>query len=270
VGFTIVELLVAIAVIAVLIALTTGSLGHARKAGQAAVCLSTIAQWGAESANLANPGRETWPNAWDYPQLLAGKDLASIEYDFVYGVDYTGQAMVWHGPFLVNGWTPALSEDDSGLKRPDRACPRLGALNSTAWDGVRGALASYMYSVALVTHPDLWDPAHPDRRTQPREWGRSVRISDVRFPSHKSVFFEKRSFHGDGRMVWDQGARPVHVAFADGHANLANTQDASAPVPYVQAKVDHLALPLDMRIPFNASAFGVKGVDRVLRTAALP
>jgi prepilin-type N-terminal cleavage/methylation domain-containing protein/prepilin-type processing-associated H-X9-DG protein len=270
VGFTIVELLVAIAVIAVLIALTTGSLAQARKAGQAAVCLSTISQWGIEATNLAKPGRETWPNAWDYPELLADKDLASIEYDFTYGVDYTGQAAVWHGPFLVNGWAPAVDASDSDVRRPDRACPRLGAVLPEAWDGVRGALASYMYSVALVTHPDLWDPAHPDRRTEPREWGRSVRISDVRFPSHKSVFFEKQSFHGDGRMVWDNGVRPVHVAFADGHASLVSTQDASPSLPYVQKRAEQSGLPLGMRIPFNASAGGVKGVDRVLRTAALP
>ncbi len=270
VGFTIVDLMVSIAVIAVLIALTAGSLAQVRQAGQAAVCLSTISQWGLESTILSNPGRETWPNAWDYPELLATKDLASIEYNFTYGVDYMGQAVVWHGPFLVNGWAPAVDAADSDISKPERACPRLGAVAPASWDGVRGALASYMYSVALVTHSDLWDPAHSDRRLEPRAWGRSVSISDVRFPSNKSVFFERQSFHGDGRMVWDKGARPIHVAFADGHAELVSTQDASPSLPYLQPKADQYAMPLGMRIPFNASAYGVRGVDRVVRTAALP
>jgi prepilin-type N-terminal cleavage/methylation domain-containing protein/prepilin-type processing-associated H-X9-DG protein len=88
-AFTIIELLVVVAVIAVLISLLLPALGKARDAGRAAVCLSNLHQIGV-AFNLYDGdfGVFPWLEAWDEDDYTWRYSWAGVHW---YGTDNGGQ-----------------------------------------------------------------------------------------------------------------------------------------------------------------------------------
>ncbi|MFN4241957.1 MAG: type II secretion system protein [Tepidisphaerales bacterium] len=108
-GFTLVELLVVIGIIAVLISILLPTLGAARRQAQTASCLSSLRQWGSFFQFYANDNDGWWPMARHaYPPNASTPDVPGNRtrekrwHDFL-GPYYNGGRLVnWDGSGLAS------------------------------------------------------------------------------------------------------------------------------------------------------------------------
>lgn len=230
------------------------ALARSRAAARIVQCSMTLRGIVGESLSWGGSRNDRWPNAWDYPNLIVEPpDLANLAGEnYVVGFGYTAQVGVWQGPFVENGWVP-FAVDRS------KTCPEYKAPPDGEPGGLSGAWRSYLYSIAMVTHPQAWEPQNEGLPVD-RRWRSTARLSDVRFPSNKSVFFERAARHDNRLAVWEQGAGACNVVFADAHVHKVRPSDAVRAMRYETGWPSDDP-PGDAPIPFNSTPEGVWGRD---------
>jgi len=234
-AFTLVELLVVIAVIAVLSALLMPVLARAREAGRSSACQSNLRQIGVAFETYLGDYDETYPADELDPFLWMGRRW---RWPLQRYLVMPGRRASANDPLVAEGYTPGILLCPSDDTAPEK------------WDST-----SYAYSAAFYHDPDdvnrmtdpraLWDPkAASEFPVVPQT------VSDVRFPSQKALCGEWLANHTGPADAswWDPQRRGSHnYVFADGHAK-------TVPAPTL--------LPAANGLPdINVTVNGVAGRD---------
>ena len=109
-GFTLVELLVVIGIIAVLVGLLMPALGAARRSANDTVCKSNLRQIGIAMRMYTEAYKGHLPYAWIAPQTFT-----------VTGTDFTNRDVFWWVRLQLDGYLPGM--DDPGTTKSVTVCP---------------------------------------------------------------------------------------------------------------------------------------------------
>lgn len=255
-GFSLIEVLVSLTIIAVILSLALPALGRARSRGRHAKCMATLHDihiMHATFADQVNRGRfandfepDTVVVQWTFGSTLIITDKV------------LDQTLHWLGPFLRNGWSTRHLEEGSPH------CPAAVRFIPFETDQNPQVLPfwSYRYSASMFTAPEVWDTSHPERRSNPDQWRRSVPIHAVRFPDRKVMQFEGGDFHASGKRLgkFSIGQGRTNVLCVDGHAATVDPYAGSTalevPWPYEPLYMDFTGA-----MPFSSAADGYLGYD---------
>lgn len=259
-AFSLIELLVAIGVVAVLMALSLPAFRGTRENGRSLQCQAILAGLGAGASVWARDHRGVWPNLFE-----SQMDEAFLSFDagrVTYETSYWAQVRVWMGPLIGIAWEegdpasvwtcPAVMRDHFGLG---------GGAEQLLHQPADGALASFYYSAALLSRWMLWEGTPPHEVPDIEEFRRRVFIHDVRHPSQKVVLAEVMSFHGKGvYFAWEDAGAPLNALAADGHVEAVGKQRIASPVP-TRAMFDSSG---ELRsVPFVGTPRGSEGIDLI-------
>ena len=218
-GFTLVELLVVIGIIAVLISLLLPALNKARESANRAACLSNLRQLGQMMHLYANENKD---------QISLG--VRSNVYQDNYTVRYTTARSYYSwGPYYVAGF----------LKAPKVLyCPSTQGdifhefnVDQNRWNpDANGDLQNYTragYGIRPMAHngrPVLWRTASPQPIDDPMVDGSNVEWA----PYPKLSKFKNRAMASDlfptpHRVLW-RHKKGINVLYADGSAKWYDVQ----------------------------------------------
>ena len=258
-AFTLIEILVSITVIAVLLSLALPSLAQARRRADSIQCLSSLGSLHSFIAVFAEQhNKGNWPNALE-PQTEYGHwVLGDTETITTRTMDQTDG---WVGPLAAKGYVSANAEEVA--QYACRAVQRKLPKETFVHNPQLNAEASYLYSTALFTAADLWDPAFPTRRLRADDFRRSVGLHEITFPSAKVAFLETGDHHGSGRWISEfskAGQGRMNVLCADGHSATVDPFSHEPPLPAPWSN-NETFVRLPNALPFCASAGGYRGRD---------
>ncbi len=214
IGFTLVELLVVIGVIALLIGLLMPALTAARQAGQSVQCLSNLRQMATAAHAYAVANRGFLP-----PAMYAGNDGVNL---YAYGWDYT--IITDLASYQVSIQPGLLWSGQTNLKI--QQCPVFEGSAMAANNPYTG----YNYNTSyigrgLYAGGARFDP--PARLVQVRRPAETALFGDGEYASGANKYMRSPApspFPSDnitGRTAGTQGFRHrgrTNIAFADGHA----------------------------------------------------
>jgi len=214
-AFTLIEVLVVMAVVAVVIALAVGAISKAR----------TTAQAGASLANLRTLGQtfEMYTHeSGAYPWGLGGWGWPPGRGGLPWAISFS----VWH----TESYWPVFFHDHAPWPENYRAWLSPGAdpqrFEKVIAGGVVGfsvsQLSSYSYSNSFVADPSLWRTPYRDGPVRIR----ATRPDQVAFPGSKVLLYDaERSY------LRDPGPNaPRPLLLADLSAHLRQDGDATGPV----------------------------------------
>lgn len=256
-AFTLIELMVSIAIVSVLLSLLLGALSGARRQALSTLCVARLGEVMKAHALASGENRGQWANAF-----RRGDESITFIVDDNWGVglDYFDQTRAWIAPLFEYVWS--FGESGEAVTCPaiyNRSNPYIADTDVYVRSGYPGARASYYYSTALFSDPDLWDPAHPERRAAPAGFRRWVGVHEVTYPSAKVVMSEYAEYHGTGALSFEKDCRQVNSALADGHARRVDIPDAKGALPLTY--YSEWVFPADAAVPFNSSPWGFRGAD---------
>ena len=242
-AFTLVEVLVTLAVIVIVVAIAIPSLRGARDAAEGTVCDTTMRSVGQGMMLLAADNGGFWMNLFQ-DDLRATSVTWGDGSEKVYRLGYDAQAQLWPGGLVGSYYEPGDSAEAW-------TCPqvmRFGYRLSEGKEQLRihpadGAIVSYAYAQSLVTRAELWsgdDAAIAARWPDRDRFRRRVPIDAVAFPSQKGALIERAAFH-DAR----RGNNTIHAAdheecgrlgvlFCDGSVRRLERRDMVLGVPMSQ------------------------------------
>jgi len=215
-GFTLIEVLVVVSIIALLISILLPSLARARDQARAAVCLSNLRQMGIGTVSYANSYREYIPPVDPAQPDVGPKDTSSGSWgSYQVGLD---DMRVYHPK-----WVPNLKLWE---------CP--GARNRVSkHDDLRGTYAqddSIRLGTAYEYNPWMYDIV-----SRPTSWPQFVMASkpqfrmlrmDVKAAGAVTIAHDNDNSSSAGAKNWyPDGDDPHakmgggHMLYADGHAN---------------------------------------------------
>jgi prepilin-type N-terminal cleavage/methylation domain-containing protein/prepilin-type processing-associated H-X9-DG protein len=215
-GFTLIEVLVVVAIIALMLAILLPSLAQARGSAQSTICLSNLHQLATAATSYAHNGDGRYPFAYYYPPVTPGSNtMTRYEWDFTRIHDWSTSkttikpGLLWHGTT-----NPEVQQ-----------CPAFTGKANSDGDPYTG----YNYNTDYIGKGNIETPSQIP-----------VSIEGVRRPAECALF-------GDGE--WSEGAnkfmrapfddpdnggsissartagtqgyrhlRKTNVAFCDGHA----------------------------------------------------
>ncbi len=206
-AWTIVEMLVAMAVTAVLLALTVPAAMGVVATGREAACLSaartyaqTVHVYAADSQGRVPAMKVAYPDehfAWD-------NTVPFVRYEQPDG----GFGLVM---YAAQGWFSARVLSYAGyLSLDDGKCPTQRRITDRQDDSVLPSYSIpevFYFRTAVYERPDPWPDVTASYRVQ--------RLSDVRYPSEKILVFERRLWHKRDeptfRTALRRGDTPVYV-----------------------------------------------------------
>ena len=207
-AFTLVELLVAIAVVGILAALLFPALERSRDAARTAACASNLRQLAAAALSYAGEHRGQFP----WGMRIEGGEMAC--WDFVVGADGAAR------PGLI--WDHVPGEDAKRVLQ----CPAFlgGAAN---WSG--DPFTGYNYNCSYVgkVEGDPGARAAPALLSQVEDPARTALFGDGQYAGGANKFMRapvrEKAFDGSGSGVREAGTQGfrhrgrTNVAFCDGH-----------------------------------------------------
>jgi type II secretory pathway pseudopilin PulG len=206
-GFTLVEALVVIAIVATIVAILLPALGHARRSGRVAVTLNNLGQHASIFLLYSNDFGEQFPY-FTRPEPGPSTKL----------VDPSGQVRYTNYFGARYAWKIALSASyyNSADTRVGFASPFQAEAPRPTWD--------YLYPCVFLTDPAYW---RAETRMYPPAQFRSTRQSDVLYPSAKVLVSDE--------SYWETTLY-LKSPFAAGGCVDGNAQRVAAhriPRPYV-------------------------------------
>lgn len=256
-AFTLIEVLVSIAIIAILLSLAIPALSSAKTSANSMLCLTRLRSAHQAQMLYANTYEGVWPNGFSPRTTLGVWVVGCTQWESNYTMD---QAWMWsfmlHDAGIVNQEKGAF--DVEGI-----SCPVIWKeqserqLETNAWFAAR---QSYAYSAGLFTDPALWDPAFPQRRANPDKFRKTISVSRVAFPGNKVSLFEFADHHKSRLLIGGSTGVSVNAGFADGHADHVNADDATEPLSYTWPTPQFGPGYLE-KTPFLTTAMGAQGHD---------
>ncbi len=254
-GFSLVELLVTIAIIAVLLAITLPAIRGAQRSARFSQCTVSMRSVLDTSTVFAQDhNRARWANAFEPGTGIRTWTYGDTTWVSANTIDQTDQ---WTGHLVLEGFLDRFMKGLAG-----QGCPEIIRRLSQPDINPQGQLhLSYHYSAALFTAPELWESNHPDRRDRPDDYRRSIGLHEVLFPSKLVAYFETGDHHGSGRYFHEfsaPGEGRSLVAFCDGHvSNEDPYQTATLALPWEMRSTP--TIPFRGAMPFNATPGGCRG-----------
>ncbi|HOA72195.1 MAG TPA: DUF1559 domain-containing protein [Phycisphaerae bacterium] len=220
-GFTLIEVLTAVAIIALLLAILLPALSAATRAARGTACLSNLRQFAMAAHQYADAHKMLFPIS-QY-SLQDGMTSVSVCWDVISRTEWkysptTGWAqsttirpgLVWHG---VN--TPEINR-----------CPEVRLGRGDNWAGA--AYTGYNYNTSYIGHGEGEFIVRPASVSQVRRPAECALFGDGEYSGGVNKFMRspyKDIKNGgddfDGRSAGTQGYRHTgrtNVAFVDGHA----------------------------------------------------
>lgn len=245
-GFTMIELLVTIAVIAVLLGISAPALQSVRRNSTSAQCRARLASIGLMHAAYASEHKDMYPT-FEYPVDASG--VADPILAPEWGVGGGGWLVlpiseIWFWGYQLRPY--AAEDPETEVMRTVEAlsCPVVHnewitslppeQLEGDVRDPMRPIQNSYVRSTALFTRASAWnDPSAPPDVNAAHA---PVRIAEVSFPSSKAVLVEASSHHSRSRARLESaGVEQVNILAADGHVERRRVIDAMTPMGFVGA-----------------------------------
>lgn len=253
-GFTLLETLVTITIIAVLLGITLPALQSVRRAGDAATCRNNLMTIGQVYRMYANDNSDLFPNllprwgedepeyfdydwgaqafrvwpgyqhvswAWPMRDYLPGEG-PDINYSYFSGAATAGERLeIAMKTFSCPVMLRVFNDSDFVRERTGFSDP----------GGISGS--SYLHSPALFTQAEPW--FHEGSMVDLNRATANVRHSDVAHPSRKANLVETRTHHERNSFAHIEGFPPgsVNILAADGHVEMRPVSDAVAPMPYI-------------------------------------
>jgi len=261
-GFTIVELLVVLGIVALLAALLMPSLSKSREQSRVVVCLS----------NLSNNYRNVLAYELDEDEVMPyytsryydPLNLHKQPPDGLHKIDlYLGVAQLWYVPMLdvygSNPYNDALF-CPSNLKKRDMVIEMIRARGHDPYSYV--ANIDYSMSDACYLDSKALDPLNP--RPDMVEYYRPQHFYEIVFPSQKALIFENKGFHTQSMRTtgMDWVPHSVTSCFGDGSAAFVDTRDITPAVVLYptgnQARDDLNAETFKL----SRTPYGIRGRDR--------
>ncbi len=241
-AFSMIEMIVVIALIGVLVSLTLPLLTGARRASQVALSLSNLRQHGVTMTAY------TGDNAESFPFLT---DPAAYETIFRHG-----GAIARPQFFELHAvWNFPLADDYYGGDHRGGAFDMPYAPVSHA--------SQYYYADCFIARPEFWNLR---TRTGMDQW-RGTRQSDVMFPALKGIVRERHSWNdlAAGRLVTpgpDDPWEPIRFVSVDGAARGVLSSAVLAPLPVgVEGPWPWRVSYLHHGVPIMHTIDGVRGRD---------
>ncbi len=237
-GFTLIELILSIAVIALLITLALPSLAGARMRAKMAWSLSTQRQIGAAIHLYAQDHAETLPILGEPEPLgagLVGPGGGRI------GSSYFLSNLYRWSTLLYPQYIPTISTLKPG---PHDAEDEL--IEDGGW--IR---SPFFLTFNAWADPRFWNDGYP---TPVRELLRATRIGEIRFPSEKGLVLDIH--HGAMNRTEFPGYRNLSVGRADGSAGELDWWSVPLSALYSNPR-----WPIPWRLPVLATRDGLWGRD---------
>ncbi len=216
-AFSLIELMVTIALIATVLALSLPALAHARRLAQRTACETNIRFCTQAMANYAGGNDDSLP-------MFAERRLLDAFSNGGFSLSYFYQSIHW--PMVVRDYLTDRPLDEVQL------CPGSPVIKSAFGGGGSYTTflsdyppsytqpSDYWLSYTMFTSPEMWMPGG---RIENERLLRAVRLSEIQFPSAKGVLVEPRAWHiidrrGGHPSLIDDGRAdgPFVIAFADG------------------------------------------------------
>ncbi|HEV8605129.1 MAG TPA: prepilin-type N-terminal cleavage/methylation domain-containing protein [Tepidisphaeraceae bacterium] len=209
-AFTLVELLVVIALIALLIGLLLPVLGRARQQAVSVACLSNLRQLGTAAHMYCDGNRGSFPIAYD---MVSDPPLViSLNWDFTTTRNTTtGDIAVTPGLLWAGHTNPRIQQ-----------CPAYDGKSNTLADPYTG----YNYNTSYIGHGAQESIVAPIKIGQVRNSSRCALFGDGQYSGGANKFMRAPfanpgdagfTFRSAGTQGFRHGGR-TNVAFVDGHA----------------------------------------------------
>ena len=209
-GFTLVELLVVIGIIALLMAILLPALGNARESAKTLACLSNLRQLSTAANMYCNGNGGYYPVAYwleSAPPLVISYawDFTSVR-DTAAGTTTIESGLLWQG----------------GTNLQVQQCPSYDGKSNTTGDPYTG----YNYNTSYIGHGQNESIPAPMKASQVRQASRCALFGDGEYAAGANKYM-RAPFPNAGdaaftnRAAGTQGfrhRRMTNVSFADGHA----------------------------------------------------
>ena len=239
-GFTLVELLVVIGIIALLISILLPSLSKARESARTIKCLSNLRQLGMAAMMYANESKQFLP----YPTSAYGD---------VSGVDNAGERMLWFSvldPYLggISGQGRTGVAAHRGYT-PFKQCVVWESFEGGKITGGQDALKEASRSYKMNSHLRRTNPRAPAKVSDVRNATNFVMFGDstsMDYTGYTTDSFENAQFSMEVNDITQAGPALRHgkdaanIVFVDGHAATITaktiTKNLRPPLAAVQVK----------------------------------
>jgi len=236
-GFTLVELLVCIAIIALLSAILMPVVATAKRFGTRGVCSSNLAQIGKAIESYASDYDGCYPNCND-PYLWMGRHWRWLLKDY----------LAFYAEYDVAN--PKGRDQITGVTNTILACPSdpspVDKYDKTSY-GLSAAFYHTPEQIDSMTTAQLYLTSGPECST--------VSVSQVVYPASKAIAADWLGSHtGDNSGWWSWTGSRTHL-FADGHVQFLK---ATAINPAISPHSDVVRTPYP---DINLTTNGVHGKD---------
>ncbi len=205
-GFTMVELLVCMAIVAVLAAIVLPVVARARESARKTMCLSNLRQISVAFESYVADYDECFPNNGD-PYLWMGRRWRWVLQPYM-GLTMQHSSIDPSNPNISERYTPAILVCPSDSTAP------------AAWDST-----SYGYSAAFYHLPsDIQQMTTADLYSGNRFPCVTQKLAHVAHPAHKALVAEWLTNHTPPTVGWWDWRGARNYLFVDGHARFVSAR----------------------------------------------